>query len=72
MKKILVIKYVEGGIIMVNNSYRDRVKSIVSKAKEKGLTRKYSEYCKTSASKENTLSSEEVNYYTSKRKEVAE
>ena len=57
---------------MIDNSYRERVKSTVSKAKDKGLVKKYSEFCKTSVSKKNALSSEEVNYYASKRREVTE
>lgn len=55
---------------MVNDSYRNKAKLIVSKAKEKGLVKNYSEFCKTSTSKKNTLSSKEVSNYTSKRNEV--
>lgn len=57
---------------MVNNSLKNRAKNLVAIAKEKGLVKTYDEYCKTASSKEMALSSEEVNYYTSKKKEVAE
>ena len=55
---------------MVNDSYKNKAKLIVSRAKEKGLVKDYSEFCKTPVSKKNTLSSKEVSSYTSKRKEV--
>lgn len=57
---------------MVNNSLKNRVKNLVTKAKEKGLIKTYDEYCKTASSKNTALSPEEVNYYTSKKKEVTE
>lgn len=53
---------------MVNDSYKSRAKSIVSKAKEKGIIKSYSDFCKTEIAKKSTLSSKEINYYTSKKK----
>ena len=58
----------KGGIKMVNDSYRNRAKSIVSKAKEKGLVKTYADFCKTDVAKKSAVSSEDVSYYTSEKK----
>lgn len=53
---------------MVNNSIKSKAKELVAKAKEKGLIKTYDEFCKSTSSKKHALSSEEINYYTSRRK----
>ena len=54
---------------MVSSDYKKRASELVKAAKEKGLIKKYSDFCKTKDSKEYALSEEEVIYYTSKEKE---
>lgn len=53
---------------MVNNSLKNRAKELVARAKAQGLTKTYNEFCKSVSSKNSALSSEDVNYYTSRRK----
>ncbi len=53
---------------MVNDSIKNKAKALVAKSKEKRLIKTYDEFRKTPTSKEHALSSEEVNYYTSRRK----
>ena len=53
---------------MVNADYRKRASELVKVAKEKGLIKKYSDFCKTKEAKEYAPSKEEVIYYTSKVK----
>ena len=50
---------------MVNDSYKKKVSGLVAKAKEKGLVKTYSQFCKTEAGKKSALSKDEINYYTS-------
>lgn len=50
---------------MVNNLYKTRVATLISKAKEKGLVKTYSQFCKTEESQKSALSKKEVDYYTS-------
>ena len=54
---------------MVNNSYKAKVTDLISKAKEKGLVKSYSQFCQTKDAKQTSLSKDEVNYYTSQNKE---
>ena len=51
---------------MVSADYKKRAFELVKAAKQKGLIRKYSEFCNTKESKVYALSEEEVIYYTSK------
>ena len=51
---------------MVNADYRKRVSELVQKAKQKGLIKKYSDFCNTKKAKECALSKDEIIYYTSK------
>lgn len=53
---------------MVNNLYKSRVSALVMKAKEKGLVKTYSQFCKTPEGKNSSLSKKEIDYYTSKCK----
>ena len=53
---------------MVNNLYKEKVSNLIAKAKEKGLVKTYSQFCKTETGKKNALSKDEVNYYTSASK----
>ena len=53
---------------MVNADYRKKASELVKTAKEKGLIKKYSDFCKTDEAKDYALSKEEVIYYTSKLK----
>ena len=50
---------------MVNNLYKSKVSALILKAKEKGLVKTYSQFCKTKEGKECSLSKEEIDYYTS-------
>lgn len=54
---------------MVGSDYKKRASELVKRAKEKGLVRKYSDFCKTKEAKEYALSEEEVIYYTSKKEQ---
>ncbi len=49
--------------------YKEKVSKLISKAKEKGLIKKYEEYSETEDMKESALIDEEVEYYNSKNKE---
>lgn len=51
---------------MVSADYKKRASELVKIAKQKGLVKKYSDFCKTKESKKYALSEEEVVYYTSK------
>lgn len=53
---------------MVNNLYKSRVSALISKAKQKGLVKSYSQFCETKEGKETALSKDEINYYTSRSK----
>lgn len=53
---------------MVSLDYKKRTAELVKKAQQKGLIRKYSDFCNTKESKEYALSNEEVIYYTSRAK----
>lgn len=53
---------------MVNSDYKKRAAELVKKAQQKGLIKKYSDFCDTKESKEYALSEKEVIYYTSKIK----
>ena len=57
---------------MVSESYKQRAKSLVKTAKEKGLIKTYKEFNKTTLAKETALTKEEVAYYISKKKEDKE
>lgn len=47
---------------------KSKISELISKAKKKGLIKKYSEFCKSKEGKQSKLSDEEVIYYTSKNK----
>lgn len=51
---------------MVNADYKKRASELVKKAHQKGLIKKYSDFCNTEEAKKYALSEEEVIYYTSK------
>lgn len=53
---------------MVSSDYKKRASELVRKAQQKGLIKKYSDFCNTKESKEYALSKEDVIYYTSKAK----
>ncbi len=53
---------------MVNNLYKEKVTSLIAKAKERGAIKSYPQFCKTSNGKKTALSEEEIIYYTSKNK----
>ena len=53
---------------MVNSLYKEKVSSLIAKAKERGAIKSYSQFCKTSDAKKTTLSKDEISYYTSKNK----
>ncbi len=53
---------------MVNVDYKNKSAALVKMAKEKGLIKKYSDFCNTTEAKKYALSKEEVIYYTSKAK----
>lgn len=55
---------------MVSVDYRKKSAALVKMAKEKGLIKKYSDFCNTTEAKKYALSEEEVIYYTSKAKGV--
>ncbi|MBR1653856.1 MAG: type II toxin-antitoxin system PemK/MazF family toxin [Clostridia bacterium] len=54
---------------MKNDLYKEKVSKLISKAKEKGLIKKYSEYCQTEEMKQMALSEEESKYYITKNEE---
>ena len=54
---------------MENDLYKTKVKDLISKAREKGLIKQYSDYSKNEISKEMALSEEESKYYISKNEE---
>ncbi len=45
--------------------YRKKVHSLVKLASEKGLIKKYADFCDTDEARKYALSEEEVTYYTS-------
>lgn len=51
---------------MINKSYKTKAHNLVQQAKEKGLIKKYRDFCDSSLGKCTTLSEEEIEYYTSK------
>lgn len=53
---------------MVNNLYKQKVTSLIARAKQKGAIKSYSQFCETTRAKENALSKDEIIYYTSKDK----
>ena len=53
---------------MVNSLYKEKVSSLIAKAKERGAIKSYSQFCKTSDTKKTALSKDEISYYTSKNK----
>ena len=53
---------------MVNNLYKEKVTSLIARAKQKGAIKSYSQFCETNRAKENALSKDEIIYYTSKDK----
>lgn len=53
---------------MVNNLYRARVTDLIERAKQKGLVKTYSQYCKTEDGKKTAMTKDETNYYTSRDK----
>lgn len=54
---------------MVDAEYRKKTSEMIKKAKEKGLVKKYSEFCDKDEAKEYALSEEEAIYYTTNQKE---
>ena len=50
---------------MVNNLYKAKVTELITKAKEKGKVKTYSDFCKTKEAKENALTKDEIIHYTS-------
>lgn len=52
---------------MISVDYKKRVAEIIKQAQQKGLVKKYSDFCKTEKSKDYAMSKEEVIYYTSKK-----
>lgn len=50
---------------MVNADYKKKASELVKVAKEKGLIKKYAEFCGTDQGKKYALPKEEVIYYTS-------
>ena len=51
---------------MVSSDYKKRASELIKKAQQKGLIKKYSDFCETKEAKEFALSKEDVIYYTSK------
>ena len=51
---------------MVDVDYKKKASELVKLAKEKGLIKKYAEFCSTDEAKKYALSKEDVIYYTSK------
>lgn len=49
--------------------YKEKVSKLISKAKEKGLIKKYEEFSETEEMKESALTDEEVEFYNLKKKE---
>lgn len=56
---------------MVNNLYKEKVSSIIAKAKEKGLIKTYSDFCKSNEGEKYALTKDEIVYYTSMRNKGA-
>jgi dTDP-4-amino-4,6-dideoxygalactose transaminase len=50
---------------MVDTNYKKKATEMVKLARQKGLIKKYSEFCDTDEAKERALSKEEIIYYTS-------
>lgn len=55
---------------MVNSLYKAKITNLIAKAQKKGMIKTYSEFCKTDEGKKNTLSKDEIIYYTSKKGET--
>ena len=49
-------------------SKNSKAKSLIAKAKEKGLIKSYSQFCKTKEAKDIMLKEEEIDYYIHKQK----
>ena len=54
---------------MKNEALQKKAHSLVKKAKEKGLVRKYKDFLKADLAKETALTDEEKTYYISKKEE---
>lgn len=54
---------------MVSEAYKERVKSLVNRAKEKNKIIKYSDFSKTELAHETKLTEEEITYYISNTEE---
>lgn len=54
---------------MVNMDYRKKASELVKMAKQKGLIKKYDDWCNTEDAKKYAISKEDVIYYTSREKE---
>lgn len=50
---------------MISADYKKRALELVKRAQQKGLIKKYSDFCSTEEAKEYALSEEEVIHYTS-------
>lgn len=51
---------------MVDNLYKTKVAELILKAKKKGVTKTYSQFCETKEGKKASLTKDEIIYYTSK------
>lgn len=51
---------------MISDSLKKKALDLVKKATEKGIVKKYDEFCETEDAKEYALSEEDVEYYTSR------
>ena len=54
---------------MASDVYKKKVEEIINKAKDKGLVKTYSEFCKTEDPDVFSVAEEEAVYYTSKNEE---
>lgn len=57
---------------MVNEKYKSKVSDLIKLAKQKGLIKKYSDFCDTDEAEEYALSGDEVICYTSKKGEKSD
>lgn len=53
---------------MVDTDYKIKSAELVKKAQQKGLIKKYVDFCNTKEAKKYALTKEEVIYYTSKNR----
>ena len=53
---------------MSTDSYKEKVSKLIKKAKKKNSIKEYSEFCKSKTAEKNSLSDEEIDYYTSNKK----